>query len=85
MTITRGPDFHTVQVDIYFARRKRLHTVYDHAGAPVFSDPHLMNVLDWLVEQDVTTARFTDDQVTYLVTFERTELEPLSEELSENG
>ena len=76
---------YAVQTDIYIARRKRLHAVHDPSGTPVYHDPHLMNVLEWLTEQGITTARFTDDQVAYLVTFKRVTLEPPSEELSENG
>ena len=85
MAIARAPATHEVQTDIYFARRKRLHTVYDQAGEPVYSDPHLMNVFDWLAEQDITTARFADDATAYLVTFERVPLEPPSAETSKNG
>ena len=77
--------WHEVQTDIYIARRKRVHTVYDQNDEPVYSDPHLMNVLDWLFENDVKTARFADDTSAYLVTFERAPLEPPSKELSENG
>ena len=62
---------HTVQVDIYIARRKRMHQVVDPAGVVVWSDPHLMNVLDWLSEQGLTSAIFTDEESTFEVSFSK--------------
>lgn len=60
-----------VQVDVYIARRKRMHSVYDAEGIPVFHGPHILQVLDWLFEQDIRQALFTDEDTTYLVKFER--------------
>ena len=76
---------YTVQTDIYIARRTRLHAVHDQFGTPVYHGPHLMNVFDWLFENDITTARFTDEESAYLVTLERAPLDPPSEETSKNG
>lgn len=59
-----------VQVDIYIARRKRMHSVLDPSGRPVFHAPLVIDVLDWLREQDIKQALFTDDETTYLVRFE---------------
>lgn len=76
---------YTVQVDIYIARRKRIHEVQDAAGVAVYHDPHLLNVLTWLAEQNIRTARFTDDQDTFLVTFDREAPAVLATRSSENG
>ncbi len=76
---------HTVQVDIYIARRKRVHAVHDQYGVPVFHDPHIMNVFDWLAEQDICTARLTDDSSAFVVTFTRVDAQPLSEQEIDNG
>lgn len=67
---SREPLFE-VQVDIYIARRKRMHSVFDNKGLPVFHGPHILQVLGWLSEQDIKQALFTDEDTTYLVKFER--------------
>lgn len=67
------PDqLHTVQADIYIARRKRMHQVVSPAGVVVWSDPHLMNVFDWLAEKDINSAVFTDEESTFEVSFKKT-------------
>lgn len=76
---------YTVETDIYIARRRRVHAVNDARGKPVFHDPHILQVLDWLVEQDVTTARFTDDATAFVITFERVPLEPDPESEPHHG
>lgn len=58
-----------VQTDIIVARRKRIHAVHDPGGVPVFHARHLIEVMDWLVNNDVHHARFTDDETTYDVSF----------------
>ncbi len=60
---------YVVQTDIYIARRKRMHAVIDPAGRPVFHAPLLLDVLDWLADKDVHTARFTDEETTYDISF----------------
>ncbi len=60
---------HTVQADIYVARRKRIHQIIDPAGLAVFSAPHILDVLVWLADKDLTTARFTDEETSFTVTF----------------
>ncbi len=60
-----------VQTDIYIARRKRMHSVFDSAGIPVFHAPHVLQVLEWLADQDIRKATFTDDDATFDITFAR--------------
>lgn len=68
-----------VQLDIYIARRKRMHAIYDLSGVPVFHAPHLLQILNWFHEQGVTSATFTDDESAYVVTFERRPLQDNSQ------
>lgn len=48
-----------------------MHAIFDPAGIPVYHAPRIIQVLDWLAEKDVTSARFTDDEATYQVEFRR--------------
>lgn len=59
-----------VQLDLYIARRQRMHSVFDPDGNPVFHDKLILNVMEWLADKGVRCARFTDDETTYIVTFE---------------
>ncbi|HDZ44099.1 MAG TPA: hypothetical protein ENH80_09175 [Phycisphaerae bacterium] len=79
------PRLHEVQTDIYIARRRRLHAVNDPTGVPVFHGPRIIEVLDWLADNDVNRVRFTDDALAFEVTFERCTLEQPSDRSSENG
>ena len=76
---------YTVQVDIYTARRQRVHQVIDGRGIPVYHDKHILNVLDWLAERDIRDARFTDDATAFLVTFARADLQPTPELETQDG
>lgn len=60
-----------VDTDIYIARRKRLHTVYDPAGELVFTGPHILDVLAWLADNDVRSAIFQDADDCFVVRFTR--------------
>lgn len=83
MTVDLHP--FTVQVDIYVARRKRMHSVMNDIGEQVFADPHLMNILTWLAEQELSQARFTDEEDTFLVTFTRETTSPPTDGDNDNG
>lgn len=60
-----------VETDLYIARRKRLHAVTNSDGKSVFHAPHVLQVLDFLTDNDIRQAVFTDDDTRYLVSFER--------------
>ena len=62
---------YVVDLDIYVARRKRVHQVRDPSGAPVFHAPLVLDVLNWLAEKGITRARFTDDASSFDVTSRR--------------
>ncbi len=58
-----------VELDLYIARRKRMHSVLDPHGIPAFHAPHMIDVLEWLADKGVTSATFTDGETTYAVSF----------------
>ncbi len=60
-----------VQLDLYIARRKRMHAIFDPQGVPVYHAPLVIQIFDWLADKDVTSARFTDDEAIYQVAFRR--------------
>ncbi len=62
---------HVVQVDLYVARRRRVHQVIDPDGDAVFHDPHIIAVFDWLTEQGINRVRLTDDDKAFTVAFDR--------------
>jgi len=71
-----SPDrLHEVQLDIYIARRKRMHAIFDPNGIPVFHAPLIMQVMEWLADKEITRVRFTDDDTAYEVTFQPCALE----------
>ncbi len=63
---------YTVDVDVYIARRKRMHVVLGTEGVPLFHAAHLMDVFVWLAEKGTNIARFTDDAESFDVVFTRT-------------
>ena len=69
MPLAEYTNLYEVQLDLYVARRKRMHAIFDPAGVPVYHAPLVIQVLDWLADKDVTMARFTDDERTYHVEF----------------
>lgn len=66
---------HLVQVDLYIARRKRVHSIYNDAGEAVYHSPLMIEVLAWFNANDIHAAYFTDDEDSFLVSFQRAEPE----------
>ena len=65
----KGP--YKVELDLYIARRRRLHEVRNPAGEAVFHAQHVMNVLEWLADNNIGTALFTDGDTEFTVSFAR--------------
>ncbi|HET98796.1 MAG TPA: hypothetical protein ENH89_00180 [Aurantimonas coralicida] len=85
MTVVSLHALYEVQLDINIARRKRMHSVFDPAGIPVFHAPLVLQVLNWLHEQDIHSVRFTDDETTYDVTFNPPAEQTQAELEAQNG
>ncbi len=56
---------YTVNLDIYVARRTRIHQVTDLEDNAVFHAALLVDVLNWIAEQGATTIRFTDEETNF--------------------
>ncbi len=76
---------YVVELDLYVARRRRLHEVRQPNGAAVFHAPHLTQVLNWLIDNGVGSAEFTDDDVTFVVSFSRKTSPPPPDEGNPHG
>ncbi len=76
---------YVVELDLYIARRRRLHEVRRPDGIAVFHAAHVVQVLDWLVDNDIGSAEFTDDETTFLVTFKRKPSPPPPMKDNHNG
>lgn len=61
----------TVQIDLYIARRKRVHAVVNSAAETLFHDPYIIRVMDWLADQDINRVRFADEEHAFIVNFQR--------------
>lgn len=76
---------YVVSVDLYIARRRRIHEVRDPNGVAVFHAPHIIQVLEWLVDNDIGVAEFTDDDACFVVNFSRQSSPVTPEKGNSNG
>ena len=61
----------TVHTDIKVTRRKRLHMVMDGTGLLMFSAGTIIEVLDFLYENEHLKARFSDENISFFIEFRK--------------